>query len=206
MGVSIEMGVDQRGAAVDVDMEELLATRLLVQGNSGSGKSHLLRRLLEGSAALVQQVVIDPEGDFVSLGEAFGHLTVDADGYSLPEIRRIAQRVREHRASVVLNLEGLEQEGQMRCAAEFLSALFRCAPGTLVSGTRGRRRSSGLRAGWWGRSDRRGPASEPRSHDEPNVPRPKTRSGRGDRNPAPCQARQECRCGGVQFSDGPDLS
>jgi hypothetical protein len=124
MGVSIEMGVDQRGAAVDVDMEELLATRLLVQGNSGSGKSHLLRRLLEGSAALVQQVVIDPEGDFVSLGEAFGHLTVDAEGYSLPEIRRIAQRVREHRASVVLNLEGLEQEGQMRCAAEFLSALF----------------------------------------------------------------------------------
>ena len=44
-------------ASVTLDLEELLATRLLVQGNSGSGKSHLLRRLLEGSAGLVQQIV-----------------------------------------------------------------------------------------------------------------------------------------------------
>ena len=54
--------------AIAFDLEELLATRLLVQGNSGSGKSHLLRRLLERSAGQVQQVVIDPEGDFVTLG------------------------------------------------------------------------------------------------------------------------------------------
>jgi hypothetical protein len=107
-----------------MDLEELLATRLLVQGNSGSGKSHLLRRLLEGSAGLVQQVVIDPEGDFTSLSDAFGHLAIEASDYSLAEIRRIAARVREHRASAVLSLEGLEQEAQMRCAAEFLSALF----------------------------------------------------------------------------------
>ena len=39
------------------DLEELLATRLLVQGNSGSGKSHLLRRLLEQSAPWVQQAI-----------------------------------------------------------------------------------------------------------------------------------------------------
>jgi uncharacterized protein len=124
MSVRIELGRDSAGSAAGVDLEELLATRLLVQGNSGSGKSHLLRRLLEGSAGLVQQVVIDPEGDFTSLADEFGHLAIDAGDYSLPEIRRIAARVREHRASAVLSLEGLEQEAQMRCAAEFLSALF----------------------------------------------------------------------------------
>jgi len=118
------MGVDGGGKAVVVDLEELLATRLLVQGNSGSGKSHLLRRLLEGSADHVQQVIIDPEGDFVSLGQTFGHLAIDAATLSLGEIDRLAQRVREHRASVVLNLEGLEVEGQMRCAAAFLAGLF----------------------------------------------------------------------------------
>jgi len=118
------MGVDGGGKVVVVDLEELLATRLLVQGNSGSGKSHLLRRLLEGSADHVQQVIIDPEGDFVSLGEVFGHLGVDAAAYSLGEIDRIARRAREHRASVVLNLEGLEVDGQMRCAAAFLAGLF----------------------------------------------------------------------------------
>ena len=58
----IEIGVDPHGAPIRIDVEELLATRLLVQGNSGSGKSHLLRRLLEESAGIVQQVVIDPEG------------------------------------------------------------------------------------------------------------------------------------------------
>jgi uncharacterized protein len=118
------MGLDGAKAAVVMDLEELLATRLLVQGNSGSGKSHLLRRLLEGSAGLVQQVVIDPEGDFVSLSDAFGHVAIEAADYSFAEVTRVAARVREHRASVVLNLEGLEMEAQMRCAATFLSALF----------------------------------------------------------------------------------
>lgn len=107
-----------------VDIEELLATRLLVQGNSGSGKSHLLRRLLEESAPLVQQVVIDPEGDFVTLAEPFGHVVVDGSAYSNEEIVRLAARIRTHRASVVLALDGLDLEAQMRCAATFLSTLF----------------------------------------------------------------------------------
>jgi hypothetical protein len=124
MTVSVDMGADASGAPVTMDLEELLATRLLVQGNSGSGKSHLLRRLLERSAGQVQQVVIDPEGDFVTLSDAYGHVVVEAADYSLTEIARIASRLREHRASVVLSLEGLEAEGQMRCAAAFLSALF----------------------------------------------------------------------------------
>ncbi|MFN3388854.1 MAG: helicase HerA domain-containing protein [Allosphingosinicella sp.] len=124
MAVRIDMGIGAGGAAVEIDLEELLATRLLVQGNSGSGKSHLLRRLLEGSAGLVQQIVIDPEGDFTSLGDAFGHAAIEASDYSTDEIEHMAARVREHRASVVLSLEGLEIEAQMRCAAAFLSALF----------------------------------------------------------------------------------
>jgi hypothetical protein len=124
MTVSVDMGSDERGAPVTMDLEELLATRLLVQGNSGSGKSHLLRRLLERSAGQVQQVVIDPEGDFVTLSERYGHVVIEGADYAERELARIAGRLREHRASVVLSLEGLEAEGQMRCAAGFLNALF----------------------------------------------------------------------------------
>jgi hypothetical protein len=120
----IQIGIDQSESPVTIDIEELLATRLLVQGNSGSGKSHLLRRILEESASIVQQVVIDPEGDFVTLADEFGHVVVDASAYSASELTRLAARIREHRASVVLALDGLEIEGQMRCAALFLSALF----------------------------------------------------------------------------------
>jgi len=124
MTVDIEMGLDQASRPAAFDLEELLATRLLVQGNSGSGKSHLLRRLIERSARWVQQVIIDPEGDFVSLGDHFGHVVIDAADYGEDDILTAAARIREHRLSVVLNLEELEVEGQMRCAAAFLSGLF----------------------------------------------------------------------------------
>jgi hypothetical protein len=124
MTVRVNMGVDGKGDAISIDLEELLATRLLVQGNSGSGKSHLLRRLLEKSAGQVQQVVIDPEGDFVTLADRYGHVPVEAADHSERDIARLAGRIREHRASVVLSLAGLEAEGQMRCAAAFLSGLF----------------------------------------------------------------------------------
>ncbi|WP_374409074.1 helicase HerA domain-containing protein [Pelagerythrobacter sp.] len=124
MKAQITIGHAAGGEPVTFDVEELLATRLLVQGNSGSGKSHLLRRLLEESAGLVQQVVIDPEGDFVSLAEPFGHVVIDGAAYSPAEIEALARRIRAHRASVVLALEGLEVEQQIRCAAQFLTALF----------------------------------------------------------------------------------
>jgi hypothetical protein len=124
MTVAVDMGLSPQGTPVTIDLEELLATRLLVQGNSGSGKSHLLRRLLEKSAGQVQQIVIDPEGDFVTLAGPYGHLAIEASEHDEKEIARAALRIREHRASVVLSLEGLEAEGQMRCAAAFLSALF----------------------------------------------------------------------------------
>ncbi len=108
---------------VHMDLEELLATRLLVQGNSGSGKSHLLRRVLEQSAPWVQQAVIDPEGDFVSLAEEFGHVVVDANGTER-DLQMIAARVRQHRVSVVFNLEGLDVDKQMKAAGAFLNGLF----------------------------------------------------------------------------------
>jgi len=120
----IEIGRQAGGQTVPVDVEELLATRLLVQGNSGSGKSHLLRRLLEQSAGLVQQVVIDPEGDFTSLADEFGHIVIDGGAHTSREIETLAARIRQHRASVVLALDELEVEQQIRCAALFLTALF----------------------------------------------------------------------------------
>src|SRR5437870_3505564 len=82
MTVAIEMGQTTAGGSAALDLEELLATRLLVQGNSGSGKSHLLRRLLEQSAPWVQQTIIDPEGDFVTLAERFGHLVIDGEEHT----------------------------------------------------------------------------------------------------------------------------
>ncbi|WFU43010.1 ATP-binding protein [Bradyrhizobium sp. CB82] len=124
MTVAIEMGHTTAGAPATLDLEELLATRLLVQGNSGSGKSHLLRRLLEQSAPWVQQAILDPEGDFVTLAEQFGHLVIEAEDHTERGLQVAGERARIHRVSTVLNLEGLDAENQMRRAAAFLGGLF----------------------------------------------------------------------------------
>jgi DNA helicase HerA-like ATPase len=54
---------------VPINLPVLLESRMLVQANSGAGKSWTLRRILEQTAAGVQQLVIDPEGEFASLRE-----------------------------------------------------------------------------------------------------------------------------------------
>ena len=116
------------GQPAHVDLAELLTTRLLIQGNSGSGKSHLLRRLLEECAGIVQQVIVDPEGDFVSFGDAFGHTVVQARDVPSARLEKIAAKARQLRGSIVLSLEGMEPEGQMNAAASFLNGLFDAGP------------------------------------------------------------------------------
>src|SRR5438067_12512616 len=120
MTVAIEMGQTIAGAAAAMDLEELLATRLLVQGNSGSGKSHLLRRLLEQSAPWLQQTIIDPEGDFVTLADRFGHLLIDADDHTERGLQVAGERARIHRVSTALNLDRLVAENQIRRAGAFV--------------------------------------------------------------------------------------
>ncbi|MDP5279929.1 DUF87 domain-containing protein [Sphingomonas sp. DG1-23] len=124
---ALEIGLHM-DAKVFVDLEELLTTRLLIQGNSGSGKTHLLRRLLEECAGIVQQVIIDPEGDFASFGDAFGHTILDANTLTTARLATIAGKVRQHRGSVVLTLEGMEIEPQMQALTAFLNALFEEGP------------------------------------------------------------------------------
>src|SRR3979490_1996105 len=110
MTVAIEMGHTTAGAAGGLGLWGLIANPLLVQGNSGSGKSHLLRRLLEQSAPWVQQTIIDPEGDFVALADRFGHLVINAEDHTERGLRVAGERARIHRVSAVLNLEALDAE------------------------------------------------------------------------------------------------
>ena len=60
----IALGHTEAGDPVGIDLAKLIDGRLLVQGMSGSGKSWLLRRLLETTAGRIQQVIVDPEGEF----------------------------------------------------------------------------------------------------------------------------------------------
>lgn len=68
------------GAGINVDLDRLYESRLLIQGVSGSGKSTAIRALLEQTHGKVPQFVVDFDGDFVTLREKFDYVLVGPGG------------------------------------------------------------------------------------------------------------------------------
>jgi len=121
----VDLGTaDDTGGPVGLDLARLLDGRLLIQGASGAGKSWTLRRLLEQTHGRIQQIVIDPEGEFRSIADRYGHVHVDASRLDTFALATAAERAREHRLSLVLDLSDLERERQMQACAAFLQALI----------------------------------------------------------------------------------
>lgn len=80
---------------IDISLPRLLETRLLLQANSGGGKSWALRRILEQTADQVQQIVIDMEGEFASLRERFDYIVCaphDGDAIAHPGTAKLLSR------------------------------------------------------------------------------------------------------------------
>ena len=53
-----------------IDVDRLVETRMLLQANSGAGKSWAIRRLLEQTHGRCQQIVLDVEGEVYTRGRA----------------------------------------------------------------------------------------------------------------------------------------
>jgi uncharacterized protein len=68
------------GAPLMLDVDLMLRQGLLVQANSGGGKSWVLRRLAEQLSAIVPTFVVDVEGEFASLREKFPFFLVAREG------------------------------------------------------------------------------------------------------------------------------
>ncbi len=121
---AIELGRDEHDRPFGIDLKDLLAGRMLIQGNSGAGKSWLLRKLLEESTGQVQQIILDPEQEFRSLAELSDYPIVDAHRLDLNGAITLGSRIREQRQSVVIDLSELERDRQMMFIASFLPALI----------------------------------------------------------------------------------
>jgi hypothetical protein len=117
----------QIGKGVSVDLDVLVNSRLMVQANSGSGKSWLLRRLLEQSHGHVQQIVIDPEGEFTSLREKFDYVLAAKSGGDTSADPRtaklLAERLLELGVSAVIDIYELKAHERIRFVRLFLEAL-----------------------------------------------------------------------------------
>jgi len=111
---------------LDLDLDTLVATRLLVTATSGGGKSWALRRILEQTHGAVQQIVLDPEGEFSSLRQAGDYVLAGKGGdvAARPETAaKLAEHLLELRVSAVCDLYELKAGERKRFVRLFLDAL-----------------------------------------------------------------------------------
>lgn len=116
---------DGRNAKLDIDV--LLRTRLLIQANSGKGKSWLLRRIAEQLFGKVQIIIIDPEGEFATLREHFDYVLVGKGGETAahPRIAAMtAQRLLELRACAVIDLYEMKPSERHSYVKLFLESMI----------------------------------------------------------------------------------
>lgn len=112
---------------VNVEFDRLIAGRMLIQANSGGGKSRALRYLIEQTAGKVQIIVIDPEGEFPSLREKLDMLLAgkggDVDAH--PKTAKVlCRRLMELGASAVIDLYDLPLDQRRSFVRLFLDELM----------------------------------------------------------------------------------
>jgi len=110
-----------------IDVTRLLESRMLIQSNSGGGKSHALRRVLEQTAPTVQQIVIDPEGEFASLREKFDYIIcapTGGDALATPATAAaLARAVWESGVSAIVDIYELKAHDRIAFVRRFVDAL-----------------------------------------------------------------------------------
>lgn len=112
---------------IEINLQNLIATRLLIQANSGGGKSWLIRRLLEQTHGKVQQIVIDLEGEFSTLREKHDYLLVGTDGEIPANIKTaelLAKRLLELNVSTIIDLSELKHHERITFVKRFIDSLI----------------------------------------------------------------------------------
>lgn len=116
------------GRDVHVDLGRLVESRMLVQANSGGGKSWALRRILEQTHGSVQHLVLDVEGEFHTLRERFDYVLAARNGGDcLADARTaslLARRLLELGVSAICDIYELPRHEQRLFVRRFLEALI----------------------------------------------------------------------------------
>lgn len=106
----------------DIDLDKLIESRMLIQANSGGGKSWSMRRFIEQSFGKKQIIIIDPEGEFGNMRSKFDFVYIGEGGDAPAEVRSaalLAKRLLETKANAIIDIYEL---GKNR--GDFVKAFF----------------------------------------------------------------------------------
>jgi hypothetical protein len=113
---------------IPIDLETFIETKLLIEADSGSGKSWTIRKIAEECSGKVQQIIIDPEGDFITLREKYPFALVSKSGGDIPLNLRyaeaLAHKLLETGISVIIDLYEFKQHEREQFVKVFCEALM----------------------------------------------------------------------------------
>lgn len=90
-----------------INVERLVESKLLVQANSGAGKSWSIRRLAEQTHGKVQQIIIDHDGEYHTLAEQYDYVIARKGGDCPVDIKSaalLARRLLELGVSAIVDI------------------------------------------------------------------------------------------------------
>lgn len=112
-------------STTSIHLDKLIESRLIIQANSGGGKSWAMRLFVEGVFGKKQIIIIDPEGEFGNLRTEFDFVYI-AKGGDAPADPRSAglllKKLLETKANAIIDIFEL---GHQR--GDFVKALFDAA-------------------------------------------------------------------------------
>lgn len=112
---------------ISFDLQYLVESRLLIQANSGGGKSFAIRRLIEQCYGQIQIIVLDLEGEFSTLREIYDFIIAgkNADIPAHPSSAKLlARSLLELRVSAICDLYELPKHDRIRFVRIFLESLM----------------------------------------------------------------------------------
>lgn len=122
------IGKGENDNDVVIDLQRLVQTRMLIQASSGGGKSYAMRRLLEQTSSSIQQIIIDPEGEFRTLAKDFPYLVCAPDDADI-EInfcsgRSLAREIMSKKVSVIIDISDFGSESRGVFVAAFVNEMM----------------------------------------------------------------------------------
>lgn len=121
------LGKKQDNRKFQINIESLIETRMLIQANSGGGKSYAIRKLLEVTHPFVQQIVLDPEGEFATLREKFDYVLIGPEGdvnVDPKSAKILARKLMDLNVSAIIDMSELKKHKRVEFVKNFLDALM----------------------------------------------------------------------------------
>lgn len=112
-----------------INLNDLIKSRMLIQANSGGGKSAIARVIMEECYGKVPFIVMDIEGEYYTLKEVFGDIIVIGGQHadvpvSLQLAKQLPKFIIENQLSVVIDVSDMETNERRRFAKAFIESMM----------------------------------------------------------------------------------